>query len=53
LADYQVLAMTAVGGILLLGIALRLLKLKQIAVGNLLPAIAIAPILAFIAHSFV
>jgi len=52
LAYYQVLAMTAVGGILLLGIALRLLKIKQIAVGNILPAIAIAPILALIAHSF-
>jgi uncharacterized membrane protein YqgA involved in biofilm formation len=53
LADYQVLAMTAVGGVLLLGIALRLLKLKQIAVGNLLPAIAIAPVLALIAHGFI
>ena len=52
LAYYQVLAMTAVGGILLLGIALRLLKIKQIAVGNILPAIAIAPILALVAHSF-
>ena len=51
LAYYQVLAMTAVGGILLLGIALRLLKIKQIAVGNILPAIAIAPILALVAHS--
>ena len=53
LATYQILAMTAVGGILLLGIALRLLKIKQIAVGNILPAIAIAPILALIAHNFV
>lgn len=52
LADYQVLAMTAVGGVLLFGIALRLLKVKQIAVGNLLPAIAVAPILALVAHSF-
>ena len=52
LAYYQVLAMTAVGGILLLGIALRLLKIKQIAVGNILPAIAIAPILALVAHGF-
>jgi uncharacterized membrane protein YqgA involved in biofilm formation len=49
---YQVLSMTAVGGILLLGIALRILKIKQIAVGNILPAIAIAPILALIAHQF-
>jgi uncharacterized protein len=44
--------MTAVGGVLLLGIALRILKIKQIAVGNLLPAIAIAPILALVAKSF-
>jgi uncharacterized protein len=52
LAMYQVLSMTAVGGILLLGIALRILKIKQIAVGNILPAIAIAPVLALIAHQF-
>jgi uncharacterized membrane protein YqgA involved in biofilm formation len=52
LATYQILAMTAVGGVLLLGIALRILKIKQIAVGNLLPAIAIAPILALVAKSF-
>ena len=52
LASYQILAMTAVGGILLLGIALRLLKIKQIAVGNLLPAIALAPLLALLAHQF-
>jgi uncharacterized membrane protein YqgA involved in biofilm formation len=52
LAMYQVLAMTAVGGILLLGIALRILKIKQIAVGNILPAIALAPLLALIAHQF-
>ena len=52
LATYQILAMTAVGGVLLLGIALRMLKIKQIAVGNLLPAIAIAPVLALLAKSF-
>lgn len=52
LSMYQVLSMTAVGGILLLGIALRILKIKQIAVGNILPAIAIAPLLALIAHQF-
>jgi uncharacterized membrane protein YqgA involved in biofilm formation len=51
LATYQILAMTAVGGVLLLGIALRMLKIKQIAVGNLLPAIAIAPVLALLAKS--
>jgi uncharacterized membrane protein YqgA involved in biofilm formation len=53
LAVYQVSAMTAVGGILLVGIALRLLRIKQIAVGNLLPALALAPLLALAAHQFV
>ena len=46
LSDYQVSAMTATGGILLLGIAFKLLNIKQIAIGNLLPALAVAPLLA-------
>lgn len=41
----QVLAMNAVGGILLLGIALDLLNIKRVSVGNMLPALFIAPIL--------
>jgi uncharacterized membrane protein YqgA involved in biofilm formation len=45
--------MTAVGGILLIGISLRLLRIKQIAVGNLLPALALAPLFALAAHQFV
>jgi len=53
LAGYQVAAMTAVGGVLLIGIALRLLRIKQIAVGNLLPALVLAPILALAAHQFI
>jgi len=53
LTDYQISVMTAVGGILLVGIALRLLRIKQIAVGNLLPALALAPLLALAAHQFV
>jgi uncharacterized membrane protein YqgA involved in biofilm formation len=52
LAGYPVSAMTAVGGILLVGISLRLLRIKQIAVGNLLPALALAPLLALAAHQF-
>ena len=51
--NYQVAAMTAVGGILLIGISLRLLRIKQIAVGNLLPALALAPLFALAAHQFV
>ena len=53
LTNYQVSAMTAAGGILLVGISLRLLRIKQIAVGNLLPALALAPLLALAAHQFV
>ena len=53
LTSYQVAAMTAVGGILLVGISLRLLRIKQIAVGNLLPALSLAPLFALAAHQFV
>jgi uncharacterized membrane protein YqgA involved in biofilm formation len=53
LTNYQVAAMTAVGGILLIGISLRLLRIKQIAVGNLLPALALAPLFTLAAHQFV
>jgi uncharacterized membrane protein YqgA involved in biofilm formation len=41
--------MTAVGGILLLGIAVSsLLEIKPIRVGNFLPSLAIAPLLVAI-----
>jgi len=52
LPEYQVLAMTATGGILLLGISLRLLKIKQVPVGNLLPALFVAPLVAGLLHIF-
>ena len=39
---YQVDAMTITGGLLLLGIGLRLLKIKMIPVGNFLPALFLA-----------
>ena len=52
MADYQVDAMTITGGILLLVIGLRLLKIKNIPVGNLLPALFLAPILALLFNSF-
>lgn len=43
--DPAVLEMTAVGGLLILGIGLRLLEIKQVRVGNLLPAVLLAPLL--------
>jgi hypothetical protein len=45
--------MTAVGGVLLIGISLRLLKIKEMAVANLLPALAIAPLFALLAHQYI
>ena len=51
LAQYQIDAMTIVGGLLLLSIGLRLLKIKEVAVGNLLPALAIAPIFVYALHT--
>ncbi|WP_040160520.1 DUF554 domain-containing protein [Nigerium massiliense] len=44
LSAAQIDALTATGGVMLLGLALRLLNLKQIAVGNLLPALLLAPL---------
>jgi uncharacterized membrane protein YqgA involved in biofilm formation len=38
-------AITATGGLLLVGVGLRLLKIKSVPVGNLLPALVIAPLL--------
>jgi len=46
MSEVQVLMLTATGGLLLLAISLRLLNLKQIPVGNMLPALIIAPLLA-------
>jgi uncharacterized membrane protein YqgA involved in biofilm formation len=53
LSGYQIAAMTVVGALMLLCIALRLLKIKEVAVANLLPALAVAPIFALIAHQFI
>ena len=49
---YQVDAMTITGGLLLLGIGLRLLKIKMIPVGNFLPALFLAPIFALALNAF-
>ena len=51
LAQYQIDAMTIVGGLLLLSIGLRLLKIKEVAVGNVLPALAVAPIFVYVLHA--
>jgi uncharacterized membrane protein YqgA involved in biofilm formation len=53
LAQYQIDAMTIVGGLMLLSIGLRLLRIKEVAVGNLLPALAVAPIFVYLLNSFI
>jgi uncharacterized protein len=53
LRDAMMAEMTAVGGVLLIGIAISsLLEIKQIRVGNFLPALIIAPIIVAVLASF-
>ncbi|MDH3606407.1 MAG: DUF554 domain-containing protein [Acidimicrobiia bacterium] len=44
LSDASLDALTTAGGILLIGVALRLLDMKRIRVANLLPALVLAPL---------
>ena len=44
---YAVDVMTAAGGLLLIGIALGLLRIRTVPVGDLLPALVVAPVLAW------
>lgn len=41
-------ALTATGGVLLIGVGLRLLQIRSIAVGNMLPALIVAPVITLI-----
>lgn len=43
--ESQIMALTATGGLLLVGIAFRLLDIKHVRVGDLLPALVVAPLL--------
>ena len=52
LTDAQVSALTATGGLMLVGIALRLLEIKHIPVGDLLPALVVAPLLTALVAAF-
>ncbi|MEP6629791.1 MAG: DUF554 domain-containing protein [Lapillicoccus sp.] len=45
LPDAPIAALTATGGLMLAGIGLRLLRLRDVPVGNMLPAVLVAPIL--------
>lgn len=45
LPDAEIAALTATGGLTLVGVALRLLRIRQVPVGDLLPALLVAPLL--------
>ncbi|MGN7249209.1 DUF554 domain-containing protein [Janibacter anophelis] len=45
LPEAHIAALTATGGLILVGIALRLLQIRQIPVGDMLPALVVAPLL--------
>jgi uncharacterized membrane protein YqgA involved in biofilm formation len=49
LPDAHLIALTATGGLILVGVALRLLDIKAIPVADLLPAIVLAPLLCQVA----
>lgn len=45
LTDRMILELTSAGGVIVMGIALRLLDIKQVRAGSLLPALALTPLL--------
>jgi hypothetical protein len=51
LDEESINAASAVGGLILLGVGLRLLDIKQVRVVNLLPALVLAPIFVRIADA--
>ena len=52
LSPALVAAITATGGVLLLGVGLRLLNIKAVPVGDMLPALIVAPILTAVIAAF-
>ena len=49
LPDAHLAAITATGGLLLVGVALRLLRIREVPVADLLPALLVAPLLVVLA----
>jgi hypothetical protein len=48
LTEPMIVEMTAAGGLIIVGISLKLLDLKDIRLANFLPALAIAPLIVFV-----
>ena len=51
LPDAELAAITTTGGLMLVGVGLRLLRIRQIPVGDLLPALLVAPTLTYVVAS--
>lgn len=51
--DAHIATLTVVGGLLLIGIALRLLRIRDVPVGDLLPALAVAPVLTWLVAALI
>ncbi|CAA9418021.1 DUF554 domain-containing protein [uncultured Nocardioides sp.] len=52
LPDAHLAALTATGGLLLVGVALRLLRIREVPVADLLPALVVAPLLVALVGAF-
>ncbi len=50
--DAHIAALTAVGGLLLVGLSLRLLRVRDVPVADLLPALVVAPCLVTLVSAF-
>ena len=50
--DPHLAALTTTGGLMLVGVALRLLRIKQLPVGDLLPALLVAPLITQVVIAF-
>ena len=51
LTEPMIAQMTAVGGLMILGIGINILELARLRVGNMLPALAVAPVLTALTRS--
>ncbi len=52
LPDAAIASLTATGGVLLLGVGLRLLNIRAISVGDMLPALVFAPLFTWLVSTF-
>ena len=53
LSDALIASITATGGVMLLGVGLRILNIKSVPVGDMLPALIVAPLLTLAVAQFV